>query len=106
MKSWYTALGAGGGIREVGAGDAILFGSPLLLGRGVDAVLGSKREELQTLARSLPLMPTHDSLLALRNVVTTARLLYTLRTAPCTSSAELSLYDDLFRSTLCTSLDV
>ena len=42
----------------------------------------------------------------LRNVVTTARLLYTLRTAPCSSSAELVRYDNLLRSTLSTTLNV
>ena len=36
--------------------------------------------DLQTLASRLPLMPAHDSLFLLRNVVTTPRLV--LRTAP------------------------
>jgi hypothetical protein len=99
-------LARGVDIREVKAKDAILLGSPLLPGAGVDAVLATKREELQTLASRLPLMPAHDSLFLLRNVVTTARLNYTLRTAPCFGSTELMLYDNLLRSTLCTTLNV
>ena len=93
-------------MREVKAEEAILLGSPLLPGAGVDGVIAAKREELHTLAKRLPLMPAHDSLFLLRNVVTTARLLYTLRTAPCTGSPELVLYDDLLRSTLCVALNV
>ena len=54
-------------------------------------MLSSKRGDLETLASRLPLMPAHDSLFLLRNVVTTPRLMYTLRTAPCTGSKELEL---------------
>ena len=93
-------------LREVEQKDAILLGSPLLPGVGVDKAIATKRNELETLASRLPLMPAHDSLFLLRNVVTTARLLYILRTAPCTGSAELLLYDDLLRSTLSVTLNV
>ena len=93
-------------LREVELKDAILLGSPLLPGEGVDAAIAAKREELETLANRLPLMPAHDSLFLLRNVVTTARLLYTLRTAPCSGSVELIRYDDLLRSTLSATLNI
>ena len=83
-----------------------LLGSPLLPGEGVDATLATKREELATLASRLPLMTSHDSLFLLRNVVSTPRLLYTLRTAPCTGSAELERYDELLRNTLAATLNV
>ena len=61
----------------------------LLLRVGVHEMIAATMEELQTLASRLTLMPAHDSLYLSRNVVTTARLMYTLRTAPCTDSAEL-----------------
>ena len=93
-------------LREVELKDAILLGSPLLPGVGVDEVIAAKREELQTLASRLPLMPAHDSLYLLRNVVTTARLIYTLRTAPCTGSMEPHHYDNVVRSSLSTTLNV
>ena len=51
-------------------------------------------------------MPAHDSLFLQRNVVTTARLNYTLRTAPCCGITELVLYDNLLRSTVCATLNV
>ncbi len=93
-------------VKEVEMEDLVLLGSPLLPGVGVDTVLASKREDLETLAGRLPLMPAHDCLFLLRNVVTTPRLVYTLRTAPCTGSKELVLYDEVLRSTLSTTLNV
>ena len=93
-------------VKEVEMEDLVLLGSPLLPGVGVDTVLASKREDLETLASRLPLMPAHDCLFLLRNVVTTPRLVYTLRTAPCTGSKELVLYDEVLRSTLSTTLNV
>jgi len=101
-----TLLARGVVVREVNAEDAILLGSPLLPGACVDGVVAAKREELRTLAERLPLMPAHDSLFLLRNVVTIARLVYTLRTAPCSGSPELVLYDDLLKTTLCAALNV
>ena len=83
-----------------------LLGSPLLPGEGIDDTLSTKREELATLASRLPLLTSHDSLFLLRSVVSTPRLLYTLRTAPCTGSAELERYDELLRTTLTVTLNV
>ena len=101
-----TLAARGVTLKEVPLEDLVLLGSPLLPGKGVDTVLASKREDLETLASRLPLMPAHDSLFLLRNVVTTPRLVYTLRTAPCTGSKELGLYDEVLRSTLSTTLNV
>ena len=93
-------------LREVGPEALVLLRSPIIPGSEVNAVLESKREDLSTLAKRLPLMPAHDSLYLLRNVVTTPRLLYTLRTAPCSQSQELEQYDNLLRSTLAATLNV
>ena len=73
-------------LKEVPLEDLILLGSPVLPGREVDTVLASKREDLETLASRLPLMPAHDSLFLLCNVVSTLWLVYMLKTAPCTGS--------------------
>ena len=83
----------------------ILLGSPLLPGVGVDKAISDKRSELETLSRRLQFMPAHDSLFLMRNIVSMPRLLYTLRTAPCTGSNELVLYDALVKSILCTTLN-
>ena len=84
-------------LKEVPLEDLVLLGSPVLPGRGVDTVLASKREDLETLASRLPLMPAYDSLFLLRNVVSTPRLVYMLRTgAPArAASKELGLYDEV-----------
>ena len=92
--------------RGVALEDLVLLGSPLLASRGVDTVLSSKRSDLETLASRLPLMPAHDSHFLLRKVVTMPRLMYTLRTAPCTGSKELGFYDEVLRSTLSATLNV
>ena len=51
-------------------------------------------------------MPAHDSLYILRHVLTAPRLMYLLRTAPCTSSPELPLYDAILRDSLSATLNV
>ena len=93
-------------LAEVELRDLTLLGSPLLPGTAVDSTVASKREELATLASRLPLLTAHDSLYLLRSVVSTPRLMYTLRTAPCTGCAELVQYDELLRCTLSTTLNV
>ena len=103
-RDLFTSLGID--LIETELKDLTLLGSPLLPGTAVDTVLTSKREELEIIASRLPLLSAHDSLFLLRNVVSTPRLLYTLRTAPCTGSAELLRYDDLLRSTLTVTLNV
>ena len=75
---------------ETAPGALTLLGSPLLQGDGVDAILASKREELATLASRLPLLAAHDSLYLLRSVVSTPRLLYTLRTARARAASSWS----------------
>jgi len=65
------ALFASHGINlpETSPADVILLGAPLSAGPNLDAVLESKRLELQRLSKRLELMPSHDSLYLLRNVL-------------------------------------
>jgi len=60
----------------------IFLGSPMSAGQHLDSILARKKEELQRLTRRLELMPTHDSLFMLRNVLAAPRLMYLLRTSP------------------------
>jgi len=71
--------------------DMRMLGSPVLPGPGVDDVLSSKRTKLERLSTRLAYMPSHDSLYLLRHVVTTPKIMYTLRTSPCTNSDKLSM---------------
>ena len=93
-------------LQEVELSEVMLLGSPLLAGANIDIAVARKRADLQLLSSPLPLMPAHDCLFLLRNIVSMPRLLYTLRTAPCTGSAELARYDELLRSLLAMTLNI
>lgn len=93
-------------LQETELAKVMLLGAPLLPGANVDSVLAVKGAELQVLSGRLPLMPAHDGLFLLANIISMPRLLYTLRTAPCTGSAELHSYDKQLRSLLCTMLNI
>jgi len=51
-------------------------------------------------------MPSHDSLYLLRKILTAPRLMFLLRTSPCTNSPELRRYDVVIREALSTSLNI
>jgi len=51
-------------------------------------------------------MPSHNSLYLLRNVLTAPRLMYLLRTAPCSGSPELPKFDAVLRESLSTTLNI
>ena len=62
-------------LQEIPLENLVLLGSPLLAEqRGRTSCCHPKRGDLETLASRLALMPAHDSLFLLRNVVTTPRL--------------------------------
>jgi len=91
---------------ETSQSSVIFLGAPLSAGEHLDSVLANRRHELQRLTKRLELMPSHDSLFLLRNVLTAPRLMYLLRTSPCTGSPELPLYDDVLRDSLSITLNV
>ena len=91
---------------ETTASTVIFLGAPMSAGQHLDSVLESKRDELRLLTRRLELMPSHDSLFLLRNVLAAPRLMYLLRTSPCTGSPELPLFDIVLRESLATTLNV
>ena len=94
-RAMFTAQGVI--LPENSPSSVTLLGSPLSAGHQLDMLLKKKREDLLLLTRRLQFMPTHDSLYLLRHVLTGSRLVYLLRTAPCTSSPELPLYDAILR---------
>ena len=51
-------------------------------------------------------MEAHDSLFLLRNVLAAPRLMYLLRTAPCTDSPVLPQYDAVLRDSLSVVINV
>ena len=58
------------------------------------------------LSRRLELMPAHDSLFSLLNVLTAHRLMYLLRSTLCIDSPELPLCDAVLRESLFAKLNV
>ena len=58
------------------------------------------------LSRRLQLMPAHDSLFLLRNVLTAPRLMHLLRSTLCIDSPVLPLYDAVLRESLSATLNV
>jgi len=51
-------------------------------------------------------MPSHDNLYLLHNILTAPRLVYLLRTSPCTGSPELPRYDQVLRDALSTTQNI
>ncbi len=91
---------------ETSSAQVILLGSPLSAGQHLDAILRDKHQELQRLTKRLEMMPSHDSLFLLRNVLSAPRLMYLLRTAPCTGSPELEKFDTVLRESLSRTLNI
>jgi hypothetical protein len=91
---------------ETSSSAVVLLGAPLSAGEHLDTVLVEMKQELSLLTKRLELMPAHDSLYLLRNVLTAPRLMYLLRTAPCTDSPVLQQYDSVIREALSVTLNV
>ena len=81
-----------------------LLGSPIQAGGGVYQALAGKTADLAVMVSMLSLLPAHASLYLLKNVLSIPKLLYLLRTAPWSDSAELLQYDKALRSALSTLL--
>jgi len=86
--------------------DMTMLGSPVPPSQGIDDVLSRKRAKLKRLSTRLPYMPSHDSLYLIPHVVTTPRIMCTLRTSPCTDSNELLRYDETIKSTLPSTMNI
>ena len=72
----------------------------------MDKALADKRENLTVLIGRLSLLPAHAALFLLRNALAIPKLLYTLRTSPCSDSAELASYDATVKSALSSILNI
>jgi len=103
-RALFTAHGIT--LPETSPDAVILLGAPLSAGEHLDSVLEEKRQELRLLTRRLELMPSHDSLYLLQHVLTAPRLMYLLRTSPCTDSPILPLYDDVIKESLLVTINV
>ena len=75
-----------------------LLGSPLGSVDCISQAIRDKTASLQTMGDRLSYLHAQDALLFLRHSFAIPKLLYTLRTAPCFLSNELSTYDDVLKS--------
>jgi len=93
-------------IMRVPCNDAVLLGAPIGDETAVDTVLNSKLAIFQRLASRLTTLNAQDALFLLKNCFGMPKLLYTLRCAPCYSSAILSQYDGVIKQTLQLILNI
>ena len=92
--------------KKVDKMDLTILGAPVMGGTMADSVLKEKTAALERAVNRLSLLPAHDALCLLKNSIAMPKLLYTLRTAPCSGSPELERFDQLLRSSLSTLLNV
>jgi hypothetical protein len=85
--------------------NATLLGTPIH-SSGIDQALAAKNEQLEVMIKKLSFLPAHSALFLLKNAFAIPKLLYILRTAPCSISAELLHFDVIIRSTLSSLLNI
>ena len=93
-------------LQETDITNATLLGAPLTEGIALEEALVKKVDELNTMSGRLNLLPAHDALYMLQHVVSTPKLMYLLRTAPCMDRTELIDYDLQLRSSLSKILNI
>ena len=94
------------GFRHLSRGECELLGSPLLVGPAMDYLLAAKCDNLDRAVGRLPLLSAHDSLLILKNSLSSPKLLYTLRTSPCVGHPGLDRFDAALRKALASVSNV
>ena len=90
---------------ETQLADASLLGTPIHAG-GIDNALAAKTSDLEVMVGRLSLLPAHAALFLLTNAFSIPKLMYILRTAPCSDSNHLMVYDNILRSALASLLNI
>ena len=80
--------------------NAHLLGSPIGGAEGVDDAIREKIKVLETMGNRLCHLHAHDAYCLLWHSFALSKLLYTLRTSPCSKSPQLWHFDQLLRSLL------
>jgi len=88
------------------ASEVSLLVAPLFDGILLGETLRGFTENLVTITSRLQLMPAHDSFFLLKNCLSIPKLLYTLRTSPCSNRHELKNYDEELRATTSRVLNI
>ena len=82
--------------------DSELLGAPLFVGRHLDEALDKKVGDLKRAASRLKKLHAHDGLLILKNALSAPKLIYILRTSPCSDNQVLDEFDNTLRASLTT----
>ena len=80
--------------------NAHVLGSPIGGEEGIDGSIGEKITALETMGNRLRHLRAHDTYCLLRHSFALPKLLYILRTSPCSKSPQLRRFDLLLRSLL------
>ena len=81
-------------------GDSMLLGAPLRTGRGMDAALARRCDDLALATSRLKSLSSHDALILLRASFSAPKVLHTLRSSPRVDHPGLTSFDSLQRSCL------
>jgi hypothetical protein len=80
--------------------EATLLGSALVVGTAMDDGLEKKLQDLKRAVQRFELITSHDALLILKGSLGASRLLYNLRTSPCSDHPTLAVFDLVTRRAL------
>jgi hypothetical protein len=94
------------GFRRVDVGNCELLGAPLFVGTALSSALSTRCEDLERATVRLSKLQSHDALLILKNSLSAPKLMYTLRSSPCSDCPELDVFDRLLRNSLSTITNV
>ena len=75
-------------------------------GQAMDQALSARCSDLERAIDRLSLLSSHDALVILKSALSTPKLLYTLRTSPCSDHPELEHFDALLRSGLSSIVNI
>ena len=92
--------------KKVNKVDTLVLGAPVMAGEAVHRALREKKTALEQAISRLSLLPAHDALCLLKNSIAMPKLLYTLRSSPCSGSSVLTEFDNVLRTGLSRLLNV
>ena len=92
--------------KRIAMEDLTLLGAPILEARAVDNTLQDKIATLERSIIRLSKLQSHDGLCLIKNSLAMPKLLYILRTSPCSNNPLLHEFDRVFRAGLESILNI
>ena len=82
------------------------MGAPVTTEAALDRILEAKTDDLAKAIQRLSYLHAHDALTLNRHSISVPKLLYVLRSSPCTNNEFLQKFDDILRDGLNKVLNV